>query len=45
MEVFARQKIVELGEDAEEAICSATPTLNRSDLRNATQGKFPKVFG
>ena len=45
MEVFARQKVLEMGDDAEDAICSMTPTLNRNDLRNATQGKFRTVFG
>lgn len=40
MEVYARAKIEELcGDDADELVCSETPTMNRNDLRNASGGK------
>jgi len=37
MEVYARAKVLELGDEMDELICSETPSLNRNDLRNSNQ--------
>ena len=39
MEVYARAQLDAAGEDADELICTDTPTCNRNDLRNASAGK------
>ena len=40
MEVYARAQLEAAGEDADELICTDTPTCNRNDLRNCSAGKW-----
>ena len=43
LEIFARECINKNVDDAEDLICSDTPTVNRADLRNADNGKQSKT--
>ena len=39
IETYVRGKIDEMGDEAEELVCSETKTINRKDQKNASNGK------